>query len=70
MGTRPGYSAFVEWLGELYFLTRQGGVSNFGVVARFNIASNTVTKLADFEGQSAASLGRATSIFDNRGNDR
>ncbi|MEI2722881.1 MAG: hypothetical protein V9H26_04885 [Verrucomicrobiota bacterium] len=66
-GTRPGYSAFVEWSGELYFLTRQGGVSNLGVVAKFNIASNTVIKLADFEGQSAASLGRSTGIFDNTG---
>lgn len=66
-GTRPGYSAFVEWLGELYFLTRQGGTSNLGVVAKFNIASNTVSKLADFEGQSASSLGRATGIFDNTG---
>jgi uncharacterized repeat protein (TIGR03803 family) len=66
-GTRPGYSAFVEWLGELYFLTRQGGVSNLGVVAKFNIASNTVIKLADFEGQSAESLGRSTGIFDNTG---
>ncbi len=66
-GTRPGYSAFVEWLGELYFLTRQGGISNLGVVAKFNIASNTVIKLADFEGQTTSSLGRATGIFDNTG---
>jgi uncharacterized repeat protein (TIGR03803 family) len=66
-GTRPGYSAFVEWLGELYFLTRQGGVSNLGVVAKFNLASNTVTKLADFEGTAGAALGRATGIFDNSG---
>jgi uncharacterized repeat protein (TIGR03803 family) len=66
-GTCPGYSAFVEWLGELYFLTRQGGISNFGVVAKFNLASNTVTKLADFEGTAGAALGRATGIFDNSG---
>lgn len=66
-GTRPGYSAFVEWLGELYFLTRQGGVSNLGVVAKFNLASNTVIKLADFEGAGPDSLGRATAIFDNSG---
>lgn len=36
-------------------------------MAKFNIASNTVIKLADFEGQSAASLGRSTGIFDNTG---
>ncbi len=66
-GTRPGYSAFVEWLGELYFLTRQGGASNLGIVAKFNIASNTVNKLADLEGQEGLALGRATGIFDNTG---
>ncbi len=66
-GTRPGYSGFVEWLGELYFLTRQGGDSNLGVVAKFNLASNTVVKLADFDGQGGLALGRATGIFDNTG---
>jgi uncharacterized repeat protein (TIGR03803 family) len=66
-GTRPGYSGMVEWLGELYFLTRQGGTSNLGVVAKFNIASNTVTKLADFEGTGGLALGRSTGIFDNTG---
>ena len=67
MRTRPGYSAFVEWLGELYFLTRQGGTSNLGTVAKFNIASNTVIKLADLEGTNNLALGRATGIFDNTG---
>lgn len=66
-GTRPGYSSFVEWLGELYFLTRQGGASNLGVVAKFNIAANTVIKLADLDGQDELALGRATGIFDNTG---
>jgi uncharacterized repeat protein (TIGR03803 family) len=66
-GTRPGYSAFVEWLGELYFLTRNGGSSNYGIVAKYNIASNTVVKLADLEGQGGLALGRATGIFDNTG---
>lgn len=66
-GTRPGYSGLVEWLGELYFLTRQGGASNLGVVAKFNISSNTVIKLADLDGQGANALGRATGIFDNTG---
>lgn len=66
-GTRPGYSAFVEWMDELYFLTRQGGSSNLGVVAKYSIAANTVTKLADFEGTEGLALGRATGIFDNTG---
>ncbi len=66
-GTRPGYSGLVEWLGELYFLGRQGGVSNYGVVAKFNLASNTVTKLADLEGTGGLALGSATGIFDNTG---
>lgn len=66
-GTRPGYSGFVEWLGDLYFLTRQGGSSNFGIVAKYSIASNTVTKLADLEGTENRALGRATGIFDNTG---
>jgi uncharacterized repeat protein (TIGR03803 family) len=52
-GTRPGYSGLVEWQGELYFITRNGGTntttpnSGGGTVAKFNIASNTVIKLAD-----------------------
>ena len=52
-GTRPGYCTFTEWQGELYFLNRNGGTnatgpnSGGGTVAKFNIASNTVIKLAD-----------------------
>jgi len=52
-GTRPGYSGLVEWQGELYFINRNGGTntsipnSGGGTVAKFNIALNTVTKLAD-----------------------
>jgi len=52
-GTRPGYSGLVEWQGELYFINRNGGTnstapnSGGGTVAKYNIASNTVTKLAD-----------------------
>ena len=52
-GTRPGYSGLVEWQGELYFINRNGGTnspapnSGGGTVVKFNIASNTITKLAD-----------------------
>lgn len=66
-GTRPGYSGLVEWQGDLYFLTRQGGRSNLGTIARYSIASNTVTKLADFDGSEGLALGRATAAFDNTG---
>ena len=63
IGTRPGYSGLVEWLGDLYFINRSGGTSNAGVVAKFNIASNTVTKLADLEGTGSQSLGSASGFF-------
>jgi uncharacterized repeat protein (TIGR03803 family) len=66
-GERPGYSALVEWLGDLYFLTRNGGSSDYGIVAKYNLASNTVTKLADLDGTNNPALGRATGIFDNTG---
>ena len=56
-GSVPGYNGMTEWLGELYYLTRRGGISNVGVVAKFNIASNTIVKLADLNGKGAAALG-------------
>lgn len=52
-GTRPGYSGLTAWQGELYFITYYGGTnstgpnSGGGTVDKFNIASNTVIKLAD-----------------------
>jgi hypothetical protein len=52
-GTRPGYSGLTEWQGELYFINWFGGIystgpnTGGGTVAKFNIASNTVIKLAD-----------------------
>ncbi|MDR3456783.1 MAG: hypothetical protein P4N60_05015 [Verrucomicrobiae bacterium] len=55
-GTRPGYSGLVEWQGELYFINRNGGTnttvanSGGGTVAKYNIAANTVIKLADLGG--------------------
>jgi hypothetical protein len=65
-GKQPGYNGMVEWLGELYFLTRLGGVSNNGVVAKFNIASNTVVKLADLDGQKGPlALGTEVNGFNN-----
>ncbi len=63
LGTRPGYCGLVEWLGELYFVNRLGGTSNLGVVAKFNIDSNTVTKLADLEGTGGQALGSASGFF-------
>lgn len=63
IGSRPGYSGLVEWLGELYFINRLGGVSNLGAVVKFNLASNTVTKLADLRGNNSESLGSASGFF-------
>ncbi len=60
IGSRPGYSGLTEFRGDLYFINRLGGISNAGVVAKFNIASNTVTKIADLDG---AALGDASGFF-------
>jgi uncharacterized repeat protein (TIGR03803 family) len=62
-GRQPGYNGMVEWQGDLYFTTRQGGTNNTGVVAKFNIASNTVTKLADLNGVGIDALGSGSSSF-------
>ncbi|HEX5222822.1 MAG TPA: choice-of-anchor tandem repeat GloVer-containing protein [Verrucomicrobiae bacterium] len=56
-GKQPGYNGLTEWLGELYFMSRQGGTNNQGVIAKFNIASNTVTKLVDLGGTGETSVG-------------
>ncbi|MEI7936062.1 MAG: choice-of-anchor tandem repeat GloVer-containing protein [Verrucomicrobiota bacterium] len=66
-GKVPGYNGLTEWQGELYFLTRQGGISNVGVVAKFNIASNTVVKLADLDGKGPLALGYEMGGFNNDG---
>ncbi|MFN7140828.1 MAG: choice-of-anchor tandem repeat GloVer-containing protein [Limisphaerales bacterium] len=58
-GRQPGYNGLTEWQNELYFVTRQGGISNLGVVAKFSIASNTLEKLADLRGNGSDSLGSA-----------
>lgn len=59
IGTRPGYNGFTEWQNELYFINRLGGTSNLGTIAKFNIAANTVTKLADLTGVHPESLGNS-----------
>ena len=62
-GRQPGYSGLVEWQGDLYFTSRLGGTNNTGVIAKFNIASNTVTKLADLNGTGIDALGSGSSSF-------
>jgi uncharacterized repeat protein (TIGR03803 family) len=66
-GTRPGYNGLVEWLGELYFINRGGGIYGKGTLTKYNIASNLLVKLADFDGVGAAALGDATGTFDATG---
>jgi uncharacterized repeat protein (TIGR03803 family) len=66
-GKQPGDEGMTEWQGDLYFLTRQGGTNNTGVVAKFNIASNTIVKLADLGGVGATSLGGNGGGFNNDG---
>ena len=63
LGARPGYCGLKEFRNELFFINQIGGTSNRGAVVKFNIASNTVTKLADLEGAGAASLGSASGFF-------
>jgi hypothetical protein len=63
LGARPGYCGMVEFRDELFFINQIGGISNRGAVVKFNIASNTVTKLADLEGTGAQSLGSASGFF-------
>ncbi len=64
-GKQAGYNGLTEWQNELYFLTRQGGISNLGVVAKFNIANNTVTKLADLDGVGPTALGNESSGYNS-----
>lgn len=63
IGSRPGYSGMVEFRGELFFINRLGGTNNAGAVVKYNIASNTVTKLADLGGAAVRSLGSASGFF-------
>lgn len=70
IGSRPGYSGLTEFRGDLYFINRQGGTNassptaTAGTVMKYNIASNTVTKLADLGGPvGPQSLGSASGFF-------
>ncbi len=70
IGSRPGYSGLTEFRGDLYFINRLGGTnaasptSTAGTVMKYNIASNTVTKLADLGGPvGPESLGSASGFF-------
>ena len=63
LGARPGYCGMVAFRDELFFINQIGGISNRGTVVKFNIASNTVTKLADLEGAGAQALGSASGFF-------
>ena len=63
IGSRPGYCGLVEFRGELFFINRLGGTNNAGAVVKYNIADNTVTKLADLGGPLARSLGSASGFF-------
>jgi hypothetical protein len=53
-GLQPGYSSPTEWQGDLYFINHHGGtnatiLSTFGgTLVKFNLATSTLTKLADF----------------------
>lgn len=63
LGSRPGYSGLVEFRNELFFINQLGGTSNRGAVVKFNLASNTVTKLADLEGAGVESLGSGSGFY-------
>jgi hypothetical protein len=70
IGARPGYCGMVEFRGDLFFINQLGGTnastptSAAGTVVKFNIASNTVTKLADLGGPvGPGSLGSASGFF-------
>ena len=56
-GASPNSSTPLHVDGNLYFNTQNGGLSNRGVILKYNVANNTLTKLADFSGAGASSLG-------------
>lgn len=70
IGARPGYCGMIEFRGEVFFVNQLGGTnasaptSAAGTVVKFNIASNSVTKLADLGGPVGPnSLGSASGFF-------
>lgn len=56
-GSSPNGSTPIHVDGNLYFTTQTGGTSNRGVMLKYNVANNTMTKLADFAGAGVSSLG-------------
>jgi hypothetical protein len=70
LGSRPGYCGMIEFRGELFFINQLGGTNassptgTAGTLVKFNIASNSVTKLADLGGPvGPGSLGSASGFF-------
>ena len=55
-GKQP-YGTPILYNNELYFTTLSGGTLSKGVLAKLNLADNTVTKLADMEGIVGLALG-------------
>lgn len=62
-GRQAGYNALSVWQDKLYFMTRQGGSNNTGVIAIYDPAAKTVTKLADLTGTNGLALGSASGSF-------
>lgn len=62
-GMRPGYCGLTEWQGELYFINQLGGAYNSGTLCKFNIESNQVIKLVDFDGKTNQALGNPSGFF-------
>jgi hypothetical protein len=58
----PGPDTAASWSGRTNSTSSpvRAARSNLGVVAKYSIASNTVTKLADLDGSEGLALGRAT----------
>jgi uncharacterized repeat protein (TIGR03803 family) len=61
-GASPNGATPIHVDGNLYFSTQNGGVVNRGIIAKYDIANNTMTKLADLVGVGATSLG-GSSIY-------
>lgn len=62
-GRQPGYNGLTVWQDQLFFMTRQGGSNNTGVLAMYSPQSNTVTKLADLTGTNGLALGSASGSY-------
>lgn len=62
-GKQPGYNGLTVWQDKIYYMTRQGGSNNTGVIGVYDVTSNTVTKLADLTGANGLALGRASGSY-------